>query len=78
MKKLLLVVVLALIALGSVSWWGGCDLNARLCSAWCEVRHFNAEIKAAGCRARCTTERLRCLAGQGRDGVSDFIEGYRQ
>ncbi|MCW8828732.1 MAG: hypothetical protein OQK94_06720 [Gammaproteobacteria bacterium] len=77
MKKILIVIAVAAVAIVTLPLWGSCDLNAKVCSGWCEVRHFNAELKAAGCRARCSTDRLRCLAGGGSDSVEEFMEGYR-
>jgi hypothetical protein len=78
MKKILVVLALVAAAVASIPMWGGCDLNAKLCSGWCAVRHFNAEVKEAGCRARCSTEQLSCLAKKGQSGVDDFIEGFKQ
>lgn len=78
MKKILLAAGVAVIAVVTVPLWGGCDLNAKLCSSWCAVRHFNAEVKEAGCNARCSTEHLSCLADKGASGVNDFIEGFNK
>jgi len=78
MKKVLVVVALLVIVVASVPLWGGCDVKAKVCAGWCEVRHFNKEVKAAGCRARCSTDRLQCLAQEGQDGIDDFIEGFKR
>lgn len=72
-------IVAGVIAVGVVSlpWWGGCDINAKLCTGWCSVRYFNADIKAAGCRARCRTDQLACVAREGTRGLDNFIEGFK-
>ena len=77
MKKVIIAVVVLAAVVLTLPLWGGCDLNARACNAWCSVRHLNAEFKEAGCKARCETERLRCHAGAAGNSVDDFFEGYR-
>lgn len=80
MKKVLstVVVVAAVVIAGlaTVPMWGSCDLNAKVCKTWCGVRHFNEDLKEAGCRTRCATDNMSCLAGQGADSVDDFLEGF--
>lgn len=71
----LLVVVAALLA--SVRWWGGCDVNYQLCRVGCSVRHFDADMKAAGCKTDCASRKVRCLADEGVKGVNDFLEGMQ-
>jgi len=81
MQKLLKVsVVVVLVVAGllaSARWWGGCDVNYQLCRAWCSVRHFNADMKAAGCKTDCAAKKVRCLAAEGARGVNDFLEGMQ-
>jgi len=78
MKKLLIVVVLAVVAVATLPLWGSCDLNAKACSAWCSVRHFNSDMKTAGCRSRCSTDRLRCLTDRGAKEVESFIDELKR
>jgi hypothetical protein len=72
------VIALVVAAVVSVPLWGGCDVNAKVCSAWCNVRHVNSDVKAAGCRARCQTDKLACIARQGTQGLDDFFEGFKR
>lgn len=80
MKKVLstavIVAVVVIAALATVPLWGSCDLKANVCKTWCSVRHFNEDLKEAGCRTRCATDNMSCLAEQGADSVDDFIEGF--
>ncbi|MGM0593985.1 MAG: hypothetical protein ACQETD_05545 [Pseudomonadota bacterium] len=78
MKKVIALIAVVLIGLVTIPLWGGCDLNAKLCRGWCEVRHFSQDMKAAGCRARCAADKLRCLADQGSGGVDDFVDGFNR
>jgi hypothetical protein len=78
MKKLFLVVVLAVVAVATLPLWGSCDLNAKACSAWCSVRHFNSDVKTAGCKARCTADKLSCLADKGAKNVEGFVEEFKK
>jgi len=78
MKKLLLIIVLAIIAIATLPLWGSCDLNARACSAWCSARHYNSDLKTAACQARCTNDKLSCLAEKGADSLNGFIEELKK
>ena len=59
---LIAAVALVIVASLSAPTWGGCGFNETLCSGWCEVRHFDSELKQASCRAGCATDKLVCLA----------------
>lgn len=76
MKKVIIVLLL-LVAVGvaTVPLWGGCDLNARVCTTWCEIKHLNSDMKAAGCRARCAMEQARCHGDEAARSVEDFMKG---
>lgn len=78
MKKLVLLVAVIVIVLATVPLWGGCDLNAKVCTSLCSVRHYDSDMKAAGCRARCRTDQLSCLAKKGSKSVDDFVEGFKK
>jgi len=78
MKKILVIIALAALVLVTVPLWGSCDLNAKLCNGLCSVRHMDSDVRTAGCRARCRTDQLSCLAKQGSRSVEDFIEGFKQ
>lgn len=73
MKKLYLFIVVTLIAAVTLPLWGSCDLNAKACSSWCEVRHYGSDLRIATCKAECTTDRLRCLTNQGSEEVGRFL-----
>lgn len=75
MKKLYITVVLTLIALLTLPLWGSCDLNAKACGAWCDVRHYGSELGIASCKAVCTTDRLRCLTGKGSEDSKRLLDG---
>ena len=74
MKKLYIIVVLALVAVLTLPLWGSCDLNAAGCRHWCSVRHYGSDLRIASCRVQCSTDRLQCLAGQGAREVERFID----
>ena len=78
MKKLLLILVVLVVAGATLPLWGSCDLNAKACSAWCSVRHFNSDVKTAGCKARCTTDKLSCLADKGAKNVEGFFDEMKK
>lgn len=66
MKKLLVVLLLAVVAAGvTLPLWASCDLQSEVCSRWCGIRHYDSSIKAAACRAECVGKRLSCLATAG-------------
>lgn len=58
---IIVLISLATVASLSAPLWGGCGYNERLCSGWCEVRHVNAELQQAACRAACAADKLSCL-----------------
>jgi len=78
MKKLLFIIILAVIAVATLPMWGSCDLNAKACSAWCSARHFNSDMKTATCKARCANDKLSCLADQGAKSVEEFIDELKK
>lgn len=74
MKKIYIVIVLMLVAGLTLPLWGSCDLNAKVCSSWCSIRHYSSDLKTASCKAGCTTDRLRCLTDQGSQEVERLID----
>ena len=72
LKKLLLVLLLLAVVVGTVPWWGSCDLKAQACRSWCSVKNFNSDMKAAGCRASCALENAAC---RGNKAVGNFMSG---
>ena len=78
MRKLLTIALLAAAVIFTLPLWGSCDLNARVCSAWCGVRHLDSDIKTASCNARCERDRLHCLTGRGASEVQGFVDGPRR
>lgn len=67
MKKILLLAgVLALLVV-TVPLWGGCDLEYKVKSVWCDIRHFNSDTAALSCKARAVATKAGCLAEQGLD-----------
>lgn len=74
MKKVLIIVVLAIVAFITLPLWGSCELNAKACSTWCRLRHFDSDVKTAACKARCATDRLRCLTEHGAKEVEGFVD----
>jgi len=77
MKKLVIIVGVLIVAGATLPLWGGCSLNGKACSAWCEVRHFNSDAARLGCKARCTSDKLSCIASDGAKGVDDFMSGLK-
>ncbi len=78
MKYVLIILVLALAVAASVPLWGSCGLKQQYCTAWCGVRHFDSDIKAGACEARCAAERAGCLAGEGVTAVGDALDRLEQ
>jgi len=78
MKKLLFILVLVVIAIVTLPLWGSCDLNARACSTWCSARHYNSDFKTATCQARCSSDKLNCLAEKGADSFNGFIDELKK
>lgn len=76
MKKTLVVLALLAAVVATVPWWGGCDLNARTCSSWCSIKHFNSDIKVAACRTSCSLESARCRGDEAAKKVGDFLSGH--
>lgn len=74
MKKLYIIVVVALVAVLTLPLWGSCDLNAKACGSWCSVRHSGHDLRIASCKAECSTDRLRCLTNQGSKEVGRFMD----
>lgn len=64
-KVLVVVLVLGVAAVITMPLWASCKLQSQACGQWCGVKHFNADIKAAACRAECVAEKLVCLAEEG-------------
>ena len=77
MKKLLIVLGLLVIVVATIPLWGGCDLNGRLCSTWCGIKHFNNDMKAAGCRVSCSLENARCQGAESARQLDDFMSGLK-
>ncbi len=75
MKKLYIIMVVTLVAVLTLPLWGSCDLNAKGCTTWCNVRHYGSDLRIASCNAECSTDQLRCLAEQGSLEVGRFIDG---
>lgn len=78
MRKLLTIALLAAAVIFTLPLWGSCDLNARVCSAWCGVRHLDSDIKTASCNARCESVRPRCLTDRGISEVQGFVDGLKR
>lgn len=66
-----------LVAVATMPWWGGCDLNAKRCSTLCSIKHFNNDMEAAGCRASCTMENARCHGEEAAEQLNDFLRGFQ-
>jgi hypothetical protein len=77
LKKILVALVLLVAVVATVPWWGSCDLNAQACSTWCNVKHLNSDMKAAGCRASCALDGARCRGDKAAKEVSDFMSGFK-
>jgi hypothetical protein len=78
MKRIIVVVLLLLVvAVGTVQWWGSCDLKARRCTTWCDIKYFNNDSKAAGCRASCSLENASCHGNEAAKGFNDFMNGLK-
>lgn len=77
MKKGIIIVVLLVAAAATIPLWGSCDLKADFCSTWCNIKHFNSDNKATGCRARCAMEAARCHSEEAAEGFSEALKGLR-
>jgi hypothetical protein len=52
----------AIIAVLTDSFWASCDTQYRICTAVCDVRHTDSDLKKAGCKARCTSDKVACVS----------------
>jgi len=77
MKKVIIVVLVLAAIVATIPLWGGCDLNARFCSTTCTIKYFNNDMKAAGCRARCSMDNASCHSKEAAQGVTDFMKGLQ-
>lgn len=77
MKKVIIAVLVLVAIIATIPLWGGCDLNASLCSASCSIRHLNNDMKAAGCRAHCSMENASCRGAEAAKQVNDFMQGLQ-
>lgn len=60
-KILLTPVVLFFIAFISAPLWGGCDFSQHVCEQWCQLRHYDNDIKLVRCKAGCAVDKLSCI-----------------
>lgn len=74
MKKVLIVLIVVGLGVAGIQLFGSCGLKADTCRTWCSVRHFNSDMDKATCQARCTSDELGCLAGEGTRKVESFFE----
>lgn len=77
MKKVMVIVLAVGAIIATIPVWGGCDLNARLCTTWCSIKHLNSDMKAAGCRTRCSMENANCHSREAAEGINDFVKGFQ-
>ena len=42
--------------------WGGCDFKYQACRSWCDIRHFNSNVKKVSCKAGCAADKLSCVS----------------
>ncbi|HEY0719705.1 MAG TPA: hypothetical protein VGE50_00475 [Gammaproteobacteria bacterium] len=77
MKKVIIAVLLLVAVVATIPLWGGCDLNARRCSTWCNIKHLNNDMQAAGCRARCAMQNAACHGEEASQGLDDFMKGLQ-
>jgi hypothetical protein len=77
MKKAIIIALVLATIVATIPLWGGCDLNQRYCNATCSIKHFNNDMKAAGCRARCSMENAKCHGEEAAEGLNDFMSGLK-
>jgi len=74
LKLLLIILLLAVVAVGTIPLWGSCDLKHQACTTICEVRHLDSDVNRASCKARCAVEKAGCLAGVGTEEVGRLLQ----
>ncbi len=77
MKKAIIIVVILAAVIATIPLWGGCDLNARFCNTTCSIKYFNNDMKAAGCRTRCSMKNASCHADEAAKEMGDFMKGLQ-
>lgn len=77
MKKMIIIALALAAIVATIPLWGGCDLNARFCTAKCSIKHINKDMKAAGCRTRCSMENASCHSTEAAEGFNDFVKGLQ-
>ncbi len=74
MKMILIIIVVAAVAIGTLPIWGSCEQQQTVCSTWCSVANFNSDLGRAGCKAECIADQTACLAKQAAQGIERAID----
>ena len=61
-KLIIILLAVGIVAVLTAPVWGGCDINYKLCSGWCDIRYFNSSFEATVCKGGCGADKLACLA----------------
>lgn len=61
-KPAVIVALIVVVAAMTAPIWGGCDFQYQARSSWCDIRHFNSDLKKVSCKAGCAADKLACLA----------------
>jgi len=78
MKKIVAgIVVLVIAAVASIPLWGSCDLKARYCTTVCDIKHYDNDMKATGCRASCSLNNIQCHGDDAVKELNDFMKGLK-
>lgn len=77
MKKALIIALVLATIVATIPLWGGCDLNQSYCRATCSIKYINNDMKASGCRTRCSVENAKCHGEEAAEGLNDFMKGMK-
>ena len=57
-----IVIILFIVAIYTAPSWGGCGMNYKLCSLWCNIKHFNSSFDQVTCKGGCGADRVACMS----------------
>ncbi|MCG6975978.1 MAG: hypothetical protein LJE56_06135 [Acidiferrobacterales bacterium] len=61
-KPAVIVALIIAVAVITAPIWGGCDFQYQTCSSWCDIRHFNSDLKKVACKTGCAADKVACLS----------------
>jgi hypothetical protein len=57
-----IAVIIFIVAVFTAPSWGGCGMNHKLCSLWCDIKHINSSFDQVACKGGCGADRIACMS----------------